>query len=434
MLEFRVEWEEAPGVRSPALAATWARIEISVDAHPVTRFWSSVTNAGRTGVYGSAFPLACWIARNWWNLLYEGLAAPEVLSGARRAHAHHHAWLERHNLVFAREGMAYPDLSIFREDDRLSARWVSDTERVTTPGRFLEEGTAQLDLAATQAALAQLVESVLARVEHVHEPSVQHLIDDWKAVETTSGDERELCIRLAALGLDPYAADLDTALEEQLSDKQLPRDAVLRDLLAATTPSHLVADIAAIRELESNIAEISQGEHHAQFGLILNQYDPFPYCAGYQRASVLRRRLGLSDSEPASDLDAVINKAVGVDKLRFIPQPSSRSVEAVVQRNGACAMVGTERSERALRFLRARALHHWLFVTTPSSPRRLLTRANDWQQAASRAFAAELLAPAAALAAHLEGMVDWDVEEQLADKFKVSHFVIGHQLENHGLA
>ena len=28
MIEFRVEWQEAPGVRDPLLARSWARLEI----------------------------------------------------------------------------------------------------------------------------------------------------------------------------------------------------------------------------------------------------------------------------------------------------------------------------------------------------------------------------------------------------------------------
>lgn len=90
----------------------------------------------------------------------------------------------------------------------------------------------------------------------------------------------------------------------------------------------------------------------------------------------------------------------------------------------------------AKRFLRARALHHWRFVAAPGGGARLLTRASDYHQSASRAFAAELLAPAAALAERLEGRDAWDtnVHEELSEEFQVSAMVIAHQIENHGLA
>jgi hypothetical protein len=115
MLEFRFEWEDAPGVTSPVLAATWARIEIVAGGSAATRFWSTRSNSVRTAVHGSAFPLARMLARHFWSLLYEGLEAPELLQGARAGYRRHRAWLERHNLVLSREGMPYPDLTVYRE-------------------------------------------------------------------------------------------------------------------------------------------------------------------------------------------------------------------------------------------------------------------------------------------------------------------------------
>jgi hypothetical protein len=74
-----------------------------------------------------------------------------------------------------------------------------------------------------------------------------------------------------------------------------------------------------------------------------------------------------------------------------------------------------------------------MFVATDQSPQRLLTSAHDWQQACSRAFAAELLAPAKALEAQRRPGSEWEDEGQLANRFDVSPWVIAHQLVNHGL-
>lgn len=64
---------------------------------------------------------------------------------------------------------------------------------------------------------------------------------------------------------------------------------------------------------------------------------------------------------------------------------------------------------------------------------RLLTRSMTRSQRAARAFAAELLAPAAALANHVSGRLDDQDVETLAATFLVSSQVIVHQVENHGL-
>jgi Zn-dependent peptidase ImmA (M78 family) len=53
----------------------------------------------------------------------------------------------------------------------------------------------------------------------------------------------------------------------------------------------------------------------------------------------------------------------------------------------------------------------------------------------NRAFAAEFLAPAEALRASIsQKLVDPHELEVLADRFRVSPFVIGHQLRNHRIA
>jgi Zn-dependent peptidase ImmA (M78 family) len=121
-------------------------------------------------------------------------------------------------------------------------------------------------------------------------------------------------------------------------------------------------------------------------------------------------------------------------KQSSIKRRDGRALEAVVERNGALAMSAEERDPRGGRFLFARALHHWLFVDSTAHGPRLLTRGSDWQQAASRAFAAELLAPAEALQQRLErGQGDWDADVKLAEEFDVSPRVIVHQRDNHQL-
>jgi hypothetical protein len=89
--------------------------------------------------------------------------------------------------------------------------------------------------------------------------------------------------------------------------------------------------------------------------------------------------------------------------------------------------------EDSQRFLIARSLYHAL-VTTGSS-QRLVTDAFSWDQKASRAFAAELLAPRSALAERISPSgADSAAIESLSREFKASTIVIEHQLENAGIS
>jgi hypothetical protein len=66
---------------------------------------------------------------------------------------------------------------------------------------------------------------------------------------------------------------------------------------------------------------------------------------------------------------------------------------------------------------------------TATAP-RLLTGAGTKLQAASRAFAAELLAPAKSIHARIPDGVDEERLDELADEFDVAPAVLAYQIEN----
>jgi len=69
--QFQFEWEDPLGARGPELRATWARLEIRVDDIPVSRLIDEKNRSIRDAVYGPLYPVAEWIAMNWWSLLHE---------------------------------------------------------------------------------------------------------------------------------------------------------------------------------------------------------------------------------------------------------------------------------------------------------------------------------------------------------------------------
>ena len=84
------------------------------------------------------------------------------------------------------------------------------------------------------------------------------------------------------------------------------------------------------------------------------------------------------------------------------------------------------------RFLVARSLYHVLVTSRESQ--RLVTRAYSWDQKASRAFAAELLAPQRALIKRLGSTpADPQAIETLGKEFGASSMVIEKQLQNAGV-
>jgi hypothetical protein len=111
-----------------------------------------------------------------------------------------------------------------------------------------------------------------------------------------------------------------------------------------------------------------------------------------------------------------------------------RQLQALVgaSRSGAPHMFVAPRPRRHARFLLARGLFAIAAGAASEAP-RALTNAGTALQAASRAFAAELLAPASLLRLRIAEGLDDERVEALADELEVSATVVAHQITNHGL-
>lgn len=116
---------------------------------------------------------------------------------------------------------------------------------------------------------------------------------------------------------------------------------------------------------------------------------------------------------------------------RALQPPSIRIHGLVAAETPACVTV--PRGESATRFLIARALGEFLGRSLPGPG--LLSSLSTDQQAQSRAFAAEFLAPAKALQQRLAGSdLEPERADDLAEEFGVSSQLIRHQVRNHDLA
>ncbi len=134
------------------------------------------------------------------------------------------------------------------------------------------------------------------------------------------------------------------------------------------------------------------------------------------------------------DLDQVLERALFAG-LRTVDDDESfiyRGVKALVAQTDAGPFLAARPvAGPRRRFERARALHMLLVQARPA----LVTAGFAAVQQASRAFAAELLAPAAWLASRVDGGgVDEDRVRELAAELGVSEMVVQHQLANHRLA
>ena len=101
-LKFEIDWVDAERINGPELSATWASLRIYAGDSVITRVLDARAKTVRDFVYVPLYPLAEWLATNWWFL------TQEINNPEKEDDPDFH---RRHALSASREGYAFPDLS-----------------------------------------------------------------------------------------------------------------------------------------------------------------------------------------------------------------------------------------------------------------------------------------------------------------------------------
>lgn len=420
----------------PLEQQTWAAVRIYARGRCVTRWLDRDFQQEIDAVYIPAFPLARWVVMNWWALLNEPCRdelppSPHALWTERE-----HAWLQRHCLRSAESGLFLPRLSIWNNGRYLSAHWIADADNsyLTMPGTFLYGSIAAIDFQEAEDAFRSFVGTVLRWIEDSTDLRAARLRANWEAITNADPQEVAFCRAAGRMGLDPYDISAwPTGLVELL------------ETLSEENPSPIVTDFLSSAAVE-NAAPLWKWVNQAQqTGNLGPAAAPSPlpleldtYAAGQAGVSAahrLRQQLGI-DNPPLPSVEGVANE-IGLGPIVYedynhLPGTSIRAAVGW-QAGGKAVVLGPKPpSMESQRFLLARGLFHATFMCQRGA--RLITRAHDWDQQASRGFAAELLAPRAALAAAIPADLDEDeradVITSLAERYRVHPELVRRQLQN----
>jgi hypothetical protein len=418
-LNLGIEWEDPGGAKGNELRATWCRLAITVGQRTVTRIEDERAQTVRDAVYCSAYPLAEWFAFNWWSLLNE----TERPSSAP----------EKHNVRFAREGFALPDLALFSEDSFVRAVW-KPCRPMAAPVRFLEGGFELLDSKTVRREIAAFVDKVVARLQSKG-VSTGCLIDEWMAIRDIPEEEKEFCETTGALGLDPYDLEDRKADEIVSIARRLPAELKREFFLAAdsTVLSHQAKWVAkCLHELDDYETKTKLA---GKKGLYSRQISAStPWQTGYDLARKFRAEFGLGNKvKKAVD----VQKLCGVKKehLPVIRVGEEHQLDAVAKlSNEAGPQIATSKQrETSKTNLLARSICDYLCANSEESA--LLTRVSSDRQKRNRAFAAEVLAPAEGIRQLLSGSrTTRDEIAEIAAHFNASEWLIEHQVRNHRIA
>lgn len=438
LLSIDVEWLDQPAASDPLERASWAAIQIQSQGRAITRVWDRQTNCERTSIYVPAFPLVEWIVENWWSLLFEPKLSDEIPS---QSLPRFKEWIQRHCLRAAESGLLLPRLFIYGDGDFVTLEW-SEDHRGDFPSMNAEfVGTGSLSMRRPELCdvLRAFVQAVLDRVAARSEASVSRLKDCWEAIQQQSADEISFCEFAGRLGLDPYSVDTwDPSIRKFLEEKNETEfhGSLFVDLLESSEPSGEIPSVWDwVRQISISNPLLANSFPGAPTRF---EYD-FAAKMGYRTASELRKGIG-KQSGYLSIEDAA--NAAQILPLRFVAHNHlpGHAVKAVVgwQSIQQPLAIGPPslRSDNQ-RFLEARAL--FLAMYGCETGPRLATTGHTYLQKASRAFAAELLAPRSDIVAEI-GLVGLNFDdanlkiEQLAKKYEVSDRVIELQLHNAGIS
>jgi hypothetical protein len=434
-LAIKWEWEPSESVRAPELAATWARIEIWAGLDCVSLVEDRESGSSRRSIYCPLYPLAEWIAYNWWSLQADARPARQfgLRSGSMFAsHSAGAAALRRHSIRASGDGFLWPDLVIVPEGKQARLAWRREPASLTgRMVRFLTQGDTLVDRDAAINELGLVVSGVLTRLaeQGVVETPLQK---EWQEIQNSDPDEVAYCLAAARLGLDPYSEAVPYE-EAIIRASEVFSGRLLEDFLDGVDPGSIDADLywlEAARKIISQSNRTAQGEAVRTLRKEITALVGYPASAshpwetGWRQARILRNTLGMDVAEPF-DLGSFITS---VD--RKVGDRGLLAVGAAADQSDPVVVTGQRRPADSRRFTLARALWHYFW---DSETFFIVTTAYTDLQKVERAFAAELLAPADGIAELLTSRPEAASPEdldQLAHEFRVSSMVVEHQLQN----
>jgi hypothetical protein len=218
-------------------------------------------------------------------------------------------------------------------------------------------------------------------------------------------------------------------LENSITNIEEP---LLRDLTEVGRPDSIEQQWLWVRKVSQDL-ELGPNSVELPFAL------PPPYLSppefGYQLARKVRVTADI-ETEPLRSVEEAARPLVhGQFRMEDRNHIPGQGILAIVGQSSSGDVVSAgpmSQNPFNQRFLAARSLYHALVTNEVSQ--RLVTRAYSWDQKASRAFAAELLAPQRLLVKRLASTTaDLQIVDMLSKEYGASTMVIEKQLENAGI-
>lgn len=423
-LKISSEWIDSEEGFRPEIDHSYGQLGINVDGTWLTEF---DTESGAHGerIEIPAFPLAEWIAENWWSILYEPEKGERSKSDP--------AFKARHWFGTAREGFALPD-AWMHSSGRGTVRLSADASFFPF-ARLAMRNTCDASIRTEDAEreLTSFIDSVIDRLDQkgVRDTNLHSI---WSAFKHLDLDERRFCRLLGALGMSPYSASPDLA---ELLTKILggASESVTEDFCEAADEGDILdaaADmVQTLRALETE----PELDLTALFRLY-SRVERTPKKAAVNAARAARERFRIEPYDPQGGeafLSSLALQPIIYDRegTREIEEPV---LHGSLRRQANQLQFNLIRKQvSARRFDAARACYLAWIQTSDGD--RLVTRARVPDQQASRIFAAEILAPIDYIRSRTRNNIlsPYGVAA-IADELKISGAIVSWQASHNGIS
>jgi hypothetical protein len=417
VLTVKAEWEPSDLI-DPDESATFAEVRVCVDATPVSRFLDPTSNQQKV-VEGPRVPiidLVTGLAANWWTLLYE----PEKQEGNQIFQA-------RHRLDAMMPGSLFPPIALWSGGESLMASVLEPDERFQRY-QYVRTNTPPswtLDRELTQDGLAALIGAAVSQLDRHKAPGAA-LRDAWDRVLVSRADEDEAawCMAAGRLGIDPYRLDGPdiTSLSAGLGDD------LFRDLCEAVESDEISRSVKWARESIRRLQSAPAVSVRPFGGAPPPDYSHPAWRDGVEAARLVRRRGGLP-LDPKKTVQTLLEGAL-TDRSSGL-QEAPPAIEGLAKRSDHMVKIAVSAPGTAgKRFALCRGAY--LAWVGGQHADIAITAAGTRRQQASRAFAAEIVAPVELLQerASPHGLTQ-AIVDRIASEWQCNPRTIIYQAENH---
>lgn len=423
---FEFQWEWLPPFDSSSLEGlTFADMKISVGGRAVTELEDDRSRTLRKGMYISAYPLALFLAANWWRLRWE----PRPLQEDPE-------WRLRHCLPAIGEGYVWPDLTFTSDGEGVLLTVRSREKSKTSPVRYIADFSAWVPAKSFEGAVRHCIEGVLSRLEAMG-MSDTDLVDLWDEVRKENDDFATARIRRieALAGYDPDEASESFVRDLLDAETEVGLPAIHE--LAAASKNRALSDLKLLQEslqtqgIQFQIADFNR--------LVFDAHQKNPTATPWQRAYIAAQKVrdvwGLEEkpisNSRLAELFGVHQSVLENDQGSGIGLHAPYSASSWNRENDERRLILNRKPVTSRRFAMCRLVGDRLFGSHDGQL-SAATDAGTSRQKFQRAFAQGLLCPFDALMDFIGKVVpnDDDIEDAAAH-FLVSPRLVYTTLVNH---